>query len=516
MHLLHMTQVISCVRRAGVWVVALVGTGLAVLLPTTGSGADKPDTEKRPALKPLGDPVRGTADPVPPRVAPAPVRVFVSPDAKMVCVKSKDGKTFVWDIAKQVKALELDGAAVPLDFCVGDKWLLVNLSGMPQLWDTATGKAASGPLPRTASVGPRALSADGTTFAQYDRDKKVIQVWETLTAKPLCEPIKPATVLAGHAGMAAPTSYFMLDVRPLTQSVTMRGHEGDALMLSPDGKVLLTQNEVKESAFEVDIFLWDVATGKQIAQLDVPKNKGHAHHGYACCFSPDGKTLAALGGCAQTTKVSFAPSEVRFFDAATGKATGKPIKVEDNTQSAIFLYTPDGKSVLTQRVPEEGGTELVLYDRESGKATRRFALSAEAVGVAKSHSPYGTNVVAFAPDGKTLLTAADYIPERGPVNKLPAPLPGQAKDGYTHCVLAWDVETGKPLAAPEYFKTKVVQLVPAPDGKSFWTATGVEWDIAGVELHSSVYENRFLSEAQQWQSPERPKSPGESEKDKAK
>ncbi len=506
MQFLHTSQMFSCIRRATISLVVLIGIGLAAALPRTGSGADKPDTEKRPALKAIGDPINGAAGDAPPKAIP---HVFVSPDAKLVCVKNKDGKVFVWDTAKQAKAFDLGAGTVPLDLCAGGKWLLVNVSGMPQLWDTATGNAAGEPLPRAAGWGIRALSADGTTLAHYDPNKKEVQVWETLTAKPLGEPIKLTTGLCGQDGNA-PASYFMLSVRPLMQSLTMAGHASDVLMVSPDGKVLLTQNEVKGQASEVAVFLWDIETGKQLAQLEVPKNKPKAHQGYACCFSPEGKTLATLGGCVQDPKlpVILTPTEVRFFDAATGKATGSPVKVEAHTLPGLFLYTPDGKSVLTQRVLDEGGQELVLYDVESGKVTRRFALGTAVTGTIKSTS--GAQVAAFTPDGKTLITGSDHRPEYGPRGVALAPLPGQAKDGYAHCVLVWDVETGKPLAAPQYFKLKVVQLVVAPDGKSFWTATGLEVGSANRG------EDDFLSEAQQWQLPERPKSPGESEKDKAK
>ncbi len=512
MNLLQQAQVFSCVRRGGVWVVALVGIGLAVALPRTGSSADKPDAEKRPSLKPIGDPVHGTADPVPPRAAPALVRVFVSSDAKLVCVRSKDGKVFVWDTATQAKAFERADWAEQLDFCGASKFLLVSAIGGVRLLDTANGKQASEPLPVIASAGVRALSADGTTLARYDGNKKEVQAWDTQTAKPLGEPIKLTTGLCGQDGFNAPASYFMLSVKPLIQSLTMGGHGTDVLMLSPDGKVLLTQNEVKGSAIEVDVVLWDVATGKQIAQLDVPKNNLRAHQGYACCFSPDGKTLATLGGCVLNPKlrVILTPTEVRFFDAVTGKATGSPIKLEANTLPGLFLYTPDGKSVLTQRVLDEGGQELVLHDIESGKVVRRFALATAATGTTKSSG--GAQIAAFTPDGKTLITGSDHRGEPGPRGGIPAPLPEQAKDGFAHCALVWDVETGKLLTAPQYFKMKIVQLVVAPDGKSFWTATGVE---VGVP-NSQLGEERFLSEAQQWQLPERKKSPGESEKDKTK
>jgi hypothetical protein len=114
-------------------------------------------------------------------------------------------------------------------------------------------------------------------------------------------------------------------------------------------------------------------------------------------------------------------------------------------------------------------------------------------------------MAAFTPDGKTLITASQHVRKSGSVT----PTPAETSSG-THCVLVWDVEIGKPLAAPQYFKTWVAQVAVAADGKSFCTAT------AASENGLFKRDQGKLFEAQQWELPEKERSAGEAQKEKAR
>ena len=198
-----------------------------------------------------------------------------------------------------------------------------------------------------------------------------------------------------------------------------RGHGSgiNALAFSPDGKVLGST-----SWNETEIRRWDVATGKAL-----PSYFGHTEAVTSIAFSPDGKTLASTGHDAT----------VRLWDTATGKSQQVPTAHTRKVQDLAF--SPDGKMLVTggddkllgfcdfaqgiefcERVPEpvlalafspDGKTvavstgrwgdgdyriapgDVVLFDAATHKSFARVC-----------HSPSQVFALAFAPDGRRLVT----------------------------------------------------------------------------------------------------------------
>jgi WD40 repeat protein len=469
---------------------------LCTTWPLPCAGADKLE-----AIKPVGEPVRHPDGET--------QRVIVSPDGKTVAVLGHKGRAFLWDAAKQAKLYDLPEHRMPLEFSEDGKLLWMGWCGesLPggkrgsQLWDVAKGEAAGEVCEKLGSTTPTGLSPDVRTIGIFDRIRCNVQLSDTATGKPLGDPIAQPTAVMGlmfddGAYSTSPTYYERHD------------HHGDHMLFSPDGKTLLTQNLAKDQG--ADLYLWDVASGKRIAQLDVPRGKIHPR-GFMCCFSPDGQTLATLGAVVSKPLpggrgTRLETTEVTFFEMPTGKRKGS-IKMEADTSQYLFTFGPDGKSVLTQRHPPGADAELVLYEVETGKPLQRFVLDEAATGgpYGADEKPWGgAHTAAFANNGQTLIVVCKWHRNRASKKALPE----ETKDRYGHCVIVLDVETGKIVAAPLRFANFVTQVVACPDGKTFWTATG---QTPHPTLRIIDYKQ---VEAQQWQLPDRKSKVGETGKEK--
>jgi WD40 repeat protein len=147
------------------------------------------------------------------------------------------------------------------------------------LWDTATGKLRR----RWAAPAGWSLvfSPDGKTLATGDGDCTV-QLWEAVSGRLIRRFGKPLERDRPHRLVIAGTT---------------------SIAFSPNGKTVAAA-----VTSENTIYVWDVASGKEVCQC-----KGHPigqNHGwvYALAFSPDGKTL--FSGSQDRT--------VRLWEVATG------------------------------------------------------------------------------------------------------------------------------------------------------------------------------------------------------
>jgi WD domain, G-beta repeat len=242
-----------------------------------------------------------------------------------------------------------------------------------------------------------------------------------------------------------------------------------ALAFSPDGNML---------AAGVDnnlIFLWDVATGKEIAQL-----RGHRHRVWTVAFSPDGSLLAS-GSSDQTIHlwdvathsplrvlkghkgavraVAFAPrgrllasgsedQSIRIWDAAAGKL----LQTLPNQKAVIrtVAFSPDGRQLAS------GGDDnaIQLWGAPAWKALRQFS----------GHEDW-VRAVGFAPGGRFLASASD-----------------------DQSIRLWRVSSGKTAGLLRGHRGKVFSLAFSPDGRMLASGspdfTVRLWEVAsGAEVH---------------------------------
>jgi WD40 repeat protein len=221
---------------------------------------------------------------------------------------------------------------------------------------------------------------------------------------------------------------------------------------SPDGKMLAVADNVNR------VFLWETGNKTPVRQLSGLQGPVRA---VAC--SPDGAMMATGDG-----------SAVRLWDAASGKPLRKFRRHQGIVTSLAFA--PGGRVLAS--VADEDAT-VRLWDVATGHLLHRLShrhtalVDAGASGV--HESGMATSAVAFAPDGKTLVSC-------GKADRM---------------LRLWNVATGEELRTFEGYAGGSTSLALSPDGNLL--AAGAEdnavrlWDVAnGKELHVDAgHRNRI-------------------------
>jgi WD40 repeat protein len=202
--------------------------------------------------------------------------------------------------------------------------------------------------------------------------------------------------------------------------------------VSPDGKKVAAV-----SVGQMELKVWDAATGKLLETLPLPKWRGSALNAFFLAFTPDGGTLystfdkqvleAKLGGKARLLDgldveapglTAFDPPTrrlIRVRNAPRKKQTellvadlagGEPKTVRLDTRAEAIALSPDGKTLAISFGGVPGKARLELWDADGW--TRRATLAADPrPGFA------GYRLLAFAPDGKGLAGAPAFEDPRG-------------------------------------------------------------------------------------------------------
>src|SRR5262249_29137701 len=160
--------------------------------------------------------------------------------------------------------------------------------------------------------------------------------------------------------------------------------------------------------------------------------EGHTHALAGIALSPDGRTIATLGG----------DWSVRLWDRASGAHIRK-LRAEKVHGTSAIAFSPDGKT-LAVAAPQA----VVLLEVESGNRIHRLG-------------PFQGEVcsLAFSPDGKVLVVTTD------------------------DAVLSrWDPATGKEIGRQKQFARA---LVFAPNRKRF-SGLNVEGSVLAWDFESGL------------------------------
>ena len=258
--------------------------------------------------------------------------------------------------------------------------------------------------------------------------------------------------------------------------------------------VKVANSQVPETRFEpvIDLKVWNVASGKQLANLD-----GHKNVVMCVCLSPDDMFCASIDY----------EGTVKLWSLATGKEHAS-WQAHKNTARSRVTFSPDGKQLATA-----SATSIKIWDAKSFKELATYAeegqissltfhtdgsdlasVATDYIKDPKGETPTVNRSDAILRDSKTGKERIRLRGQKGkalscfafsPDGKIAAA--GYAKGG----VLIWDVSTGKELAQlhghiqPEY---GIGAVAFSPDGKQL-AASGTDRIVRVWEIAKAVKKN---------------------------
>ncbi len=309
---------------------------------------------------------------------------------------SKGGDVALWDVqsGRLRRAMNGDNNWVWSVAIAGNGRTFVtgNPDHTARVWDAGTG-ALLQTLTDPAKVFVAAVSPNGSIAT--GNENAAVRLWDVKTGR-------VNVVIAAHAEHVDSLAWSP-DGRTLASGggsllsgevKTWDGHTGrlrrrmagtsegiNAVAFSPNGR------EIAAGGYDNTVKIWDAGTGKLERTLD-----GYDGYVETVAFSPDGKQIAA-------GKDSRPGGEFKIWDARTGHLEHAWIRLPYSVDEAAF--SPDGKQIALacrlddQRLSTDDTCVVQVWDLPTGK--RRWTLPGPR---------YGVHSLAFAPDGRSLLTAS--------------------------------------------------------------------------------------------------------------
>ena len=277
-----------------------------------------------------------------------------TPDEKTLVAAYWQRNTFLWDVSsrspRRPTEEELPGQIRDVYRTSNRKIVAVggdkNILTVCEFGNSEPLAEIAIPEPGVSSVtGTDALALTGQRLARAGRDRN-IYVWEYTPPSDEVDESgnwKKCAVLMGHPEYA---------IRALT--------------FSPDGKRLVSISITRtQKQHERIVLLWDVDSGKQIAQLPIGplKRGGYRSTDAGIAFSPDDNVIA--GGFW---------NEIVLWDATTGETIMTIPQSEENQRPITLCFSPCGQ-YLAAGAWWKGGlekTSICLWEVATGKNIAMF------------------------------------------------------------------------------------------------------------------------------------------------
>jgi len=378
--------------------------------------------------------------------------------------------------------IQLGRGAQNLKYSPDGRLLAVARDSSVLLLDAKT-LAQVGVLLEQDDVGPMDFSPDGRLLALGLGDN-TFSLWDVQRTEQRMRWGKPLRSELGGAKAAAfsfdgrflaTLDYGALEVRDvntmhpvLSQRTYRDGRRAVALLSTPDNRFIAI-DQLEETPDD-SVILWEVQTGKDLLQIE---------DSYLLAISPDGKTLATVGG--------FPYGAIKLWDLQTGTAL-RTLKIDEEPFDISSLtFCSDGTVLATATSEARSGAELTasgvvrLWDVQTGRLLKTL----------KGHTEW-VAAVAFSPDGKTVASGGRELKfwdlpsgrEKVTLSGHPDVIFGAAfspggrlisgSGGLETTIIHWDLQTGKPLKI--FQSERALQSEPvvgdlSPDGHMF--AVGV-------------------------------------------
>ncbi len=428
-----------------------------------------------------------------PKIGEDVVSIAFAPNGKTVAAAGD--RIYLFDPETGKERLRIERRARGLAFSRDGSVLTGAVSGAIYRWDVASGRQLTPAAAQDSAAEQIFVSPDGRSLFTTDQDGN-LYLWDVAGGK------SPRRIAEGvNLGVVASAErrFLAWAVRNVYGNSRIRlydvaadrvidpvlrssegfpeiGGEACVLAFLPDGKSLLTL-EGGPATFR----LWDLASGKERRSFTVVPPKSEADLGGSlsiglpfctprrAALSPDGKTLAI--GPDYPEGPSGVP--VRLWDVATGQAGHKlqePMHLADRSNEAGpetrerllsgarwhmkardgRAFSPDGRLLVSWAEHPLGRSRIdhvCVWDAATGRAVATLAAGPR---------PGAANA-AFAPDGRTLVTAS--------------------ADGT---IRLWEVLTWQVRAEFRGHRDRITALAFGPDGRLF--TGGLDTVILGWDI----------------------------------
>ncbi|HYV38044.1 MAG TPA: hypothetical protein VE988_20325, partial [Gemmataceae bacterium] len=176
---------------------------------------------------------------------------------------------------------------------------------------------------------------------------------------------KDGTIIAS-GGQDRDTSARVWDAKTGKQLLAV-DNQGGFVALSPDGQTLVVSGKSMIPS-DAPLRVWNVKSGKELPSIIIKGNVGKPVHGTrAVAFSPKGDMLAVVTWFQDVGDAPLPVSTIRLLNVGTGQEIGDLSAAE---RVAAFAFSPDGRTLAVI-----GGNEHYLQLWETGTGKLRAKLT---------------------------------------------------------------------------------------------------------------------------------------------